>query len=141
MAKYRWKWLPKRRYSDLTLLMLRLASGGLMLTHGLPKMERLLEGNLAFADPIGIGEEFSIFLTVFAEVVCAGLIVLGMLTRLAVLPLIITMLVAIFIVHIHDPLHQKELAIFYLLLYCILLAKGPGKLSLDQLFFGKKATR
>lgn len=131
------RWLPTRQYNDISLLAVRIISGGLMLTHGYPKYARLLEGNTSFADPIGLGEEFSLLLAVFAEFVCAILVVAGLLTRLSVIPLILTMIVAIFVVHIHDPMSQKELGIFYLFLYTMLLVKGPGKLSLDYLFFKK----
>lgn len=133
----KFKWLPKRHFTDLTLLTLRLLSGGLMLTHGIPKFERLLEGNVKFADPLGLGEEFTLLFTVLAEVICAGFLVLGIVTRAAVIPLIIVMLGAIFVIHIHDPFGQKEMAIFYLVLYLLIYFKGPGKLSLDYLIFKK----
>lgn len=38
--------------------------------HGLPKMQKLLAGNLEFADPIGLGPGLSLGLAVFGELVC-----------------------------------------------------------------------
>lgn len=108
-----------------------------MLTHGLPKYQRLLEGNINFPDPLGIGEELTLLLTILSEVLAASMIVVGVLTRLATVPLILTMLVAIFVVHIHDAFQQKELAIFYLVCYLLLAVKGPGKISVDYLLFKK----
>src|SRR5690606_7023717 len=57
---------------DLSLLILRLAGGGFMLTHGIGKFFKLF-GNepIQFADPLGVGITASLALTVFAEVFCA----------------------------------------------------------------------
>lgn len=132
MAKQKWRWLPKRHYTNLSLLLLRIVSGGLMLTHGIPKFDRLIAGKTKFADPIGLGEEFTLILTVFAEVLCAGLVAIGLFTRAAVIPLIVTMLVAAFIVHGDDPFARKELPLMYVTMYLLLYFKGPGDLSLDK---------
>ena len=126
---------------QLALLLIRLSSGGFMLTHGYPKLERLLDGNFRFGDPLGLGPEVSLFLTVFAEVLCAVLIMLGLGTRLAVIPLIIAMSVAAFVSHGADPFARKELALFYLVSYVILLLTGSGKISVDYLLGRKKTSR
>ncbi len=132
MAKSKLRWLPKRHYNDLTLLFIRLVAGGFMLTHGIPKFNRLLSGNIAFTDPLGLGEEFSLILVVFAEFVCASLVVIGMFTRLAVIPLIVTMAVAAFLFHGEDSFSKQELPLMYLAFYLILMVKGPGELSVDK---------
>ena len=51
---------------DLATLILRLTAGGFMLTHGVPKLQRLLAGEMQFADPFGLGPEVSLILAVFA---------------------------------------------------------------------------
>ncbi|MGB3547994.1 MAG: DoxX family protein [Saprospiraceae bacterium] len=122
------------RYLDLASLLIRLAIAGLMLTHGWPKLNQLLAGGeIQFADPLGLGPGISLGLAVFAEFFCSILLALGLFTRLALLPLISTMLVAAFITHGGDPLGKKELALLYLLIYLLLLAVGPGRYSLDYL--------
>lgn len=117
---------------DFGLLLLRLVIGGLMAHHGWDKLAKVLDGNMAFADPIGIGNYPSLYLTIFAEFVCSLLLVLGLFTRLAVIPIIITMLVAILVVHAADPLQVKELAIIYLGANLALFFTGPGKISIDS---------
>ena len=117
--------------NDLGLLILRLFAGGLMLTHGFPKLQMLLAGNFQFADPIGVGMELTLVLSVFAEFLCAILVILGFFTRLAVVPLIINMAVAFFIVHSPDPLQVKELALIYLIVFITLFFTGPGQYSID----------
>lgn len=119
---------------DLGLLAVRLLAGGMMLTHGIPKIERLLgEGPVKFADPFGLGSEISLVMAIFAEVVCAALIMLGFKTRLATIPLMITMLVAAFYAHWDDPFGRKELPLLYFAVFLGLLVIGGGKFALDSL--------
>lgn len=119
--------------TDLASLILRLTLGLLMLSHGIPKLMKLINGTMEFGDPIGIGVPASLTLTVFAEVVCSVLIIIGLWTRLALIPLMITMAVAIFIVHINDGLSTMELALMYFLSYCALFLLGSGKYSFDAI--------
>lgn len=58
------------RLNDLWLLIFRVILSVFMLTHGLPKLAKLIEGNGGnFPDPIGIGNNLSIVLAVIGEVV------------------------------------------------------------------------
>ncbi len=118
--------------ADFGLLILRVVAGAPMITHGWMKLQNVLAGKLEFGDPIGIGTEASLYLAIFAEFFCAILLILGFLTRIALVPLIVTMLVAFFIVHSPDPFNVKELAFIYLGLYTALFFTGPGKLSIDS---------
>jgi putative oxidoreductase len=123
----------KNNGPDLGILLLRLAIGTMMLSHGGPKLIGLLNGQTQFADPIGLGPVVSLGLAVFAEFVCSILIIIGWQFRLAVIPLIVTMLVAVLIVHGEDPWATKEKASLYLLVYLVLLISGSGKYSLVHL--------
>lgn len=114
------------------LLLLRLGFSGMMLSHGIPKLMQLLQGNMEFGDPIGIGEPLSLILAVVAEVLCPLLIIFGIKTRLAAIPTIITMAVAAFIIHASDPIGKKELAILYLCAFMAIAILGPGRYSLDR---------
>ena len=114
------------------LLISRVVFGILMIAHGWPKYENLVAGNVQFADPLGIGETASLVLTVFAEFFCAILLVLGLATRFATVPLIITMLVAVFLVHGSDPFGKGELAVIYLVIFIGFSILGAGKYSLDH---------
>ena len=112
-----------------------------MLTHGYPKLQSLLGDNPQFADPFGIGQVPSLALTVFAEFVCSILIIIGLATRFATIPLIITMLVAIFQAHGADPFGKKELAVLYLIMFIGFFVLGPGRYSIDYLVGGKGRNR
>lgn len=116
---------------DLASLALRLVFGGLMLLeHGLGKAQRLFGPDpIKFLDPFGIGAEASLALATFAELVCAGLLVLGVATRLASIPLIVTMAVAAFVAHAGDPLGDREPALLYLAGFIALFCLGGGRWS------------
>lgn len=119
------------------ILVLRVGTSILMLVYGYGKLERYLNGERSFADPIGIGEELTLLLAIFAEFVCSLLLMAGLFTRAVLLPLIITMLVAFLIIHSNDPFEKKEHPLLFLIPYCTLFLTGPGRYSLDQHLFGK----
>ncbi|MFY0254496.1 DoxX family protein [Chitinophaga sp. 30R24] len=116
---------------NFSMLMLRLVFGCLIFLHGWPKLINFTAKMNTFPDPLGIGHKFSLGLTVFAEVVCAMFLILGLLTRLATIPLIICMSVIIFVIHGHQPVEEKELPLLFLAAFVTLLFAGPGKVSLD----------
>ena len=117
---------------DVALLILRVGSSLVMVTHGWPKIANFSEYLNRFADPLGLGPALSLQGAIFAEFFCAILVALGLLTRVAVIPLIFTMAVAAFIVHGGDPFGDKELSLLYLVIYAVLFITGPGKYSLDK---------
>ncbi|MFD2518632.1 DoxX family protein [Salinimicrobium flavum] len=125
---------------DIALLVLRIGVGGLMLTHGTPKLINLFTSEeIQFADPFGLGQATTLVFAVIAEFICSILVILGLGTRLAVIPPIITMLTAFFVIHAADPFQRKELALMYLLIYITLLITGAGKYALDYYWLKKKA--
>ena len=118
--------------NDIALLILRLALGGSMLmAHGLGKFQSFAEQSAQFPDPFGMGSSLSMGLAVFAEMFCAILIILGALTRVAAIPLIVTMAVAFFIIHGADAWNVKELAFVYLAGFTALFCLGAGRISVD----------
>src|SRR5262245_40280989 len=112
------------------LLILRVGFGAFMASHGWGKLQMLLAGESEnFADPIGVGKWLSLVLAVFAEFVCALLVVVGLGTRLAAIPPAITMAVAAFVVHANDPLTMgpgpsKEPALLFLIPFATLFFTG-----------------
>ncbi len=108
------------------LFVLRVGVGATMLSHGLPKLMGFSEKISTFSDPLGLGPAASLILAIFSEVICSIFLILGLKTRLAAVPLLMTMLVAFFIVHGMDPWGRKELAAMYGLSYLTLILGGGG---------------
>ena len=122
---------------DWALLALRIFVGLGMLAHGFPKLMMLLTGKIEFINFFGIGQKTSLILAVFAEVLCSLFVLMGLFTRFTVIPLIITMLVAVFIVHANQSFSKQEMALLYLFHYLIIFVAGPGSISIDRMITRK----
>ena len=142
--------MNERRQGILTsvgLLVLRAGVGAYLMTHGLPKVLQAAGGRFdEFADPIGMGRTLSLLGAAGAEFFCALLVVLGLLTRVAAVPIAFTMGVAAFVVLGAEPYTStsaanaaaaanKELALLYLVATATLVFTGPGWFSLDALAY------
>ncbi len=120
------------------LLILRVVGGSFMLTHGLGKFFELIgNGPISFPDPLGVGATTSLTLAVFTEVICAILLIFGLATRFAAVQLLITMLVAAFVVHANDGFGKQEFALLYGVIFLSLTLTGGGKISFDNLIYSK----
>lgn len=126
------------RSVDLGLFVLRLGISLLMIPHGYQKLHRLNQDPVEFYNFLGLDSETSLLLIVVAEFFCSILLILGIGTRLVLIPLIIGMVVVVFFVHAGDPFGDKEHGLLFLIPYVTLFITGPGKYSLDYLIFGKK---
>ena len=137
-------WVLSRKTNEplavsVSLLIMRIGAGLMMSTgHGWGKLSSFGEKAAHFSDPIGLGPTLSMGLAVFAEFFCSIGLILGFLSRAVVIPLMVTMLVAVLIVHSDDPFGRKELGLLYLLPFITVLLSGPGRYSLDRVLFGKK---
>ena len=119
--------------TSIGLLILRIGAGGLMLVnHGWDKLVGFKAAWGSFPNPLGVGNELSQIVTVFAEFFCSIAVILGLKTKLASLPLLIVMLVAGFIVHAGDSLAQKEMALIYATCFGSLSLLGGGRYALKD---------
>ena len=116
--------------SNAARLFLRLFVGILMLTHGIAKIENFDTLVDTFPDPIGLG---TLTLIILVEVGASILVMVGFLTRLALIPLIFSMIVAAFLTFPTFALATSELPLMYLGIFITLLLAGPGKCSIDYL--------
>ncbi|MEP6793246.1 MAG: DoxX family protein [Saprospiraceae bacterium] len=123
---------------DLGLFILRVGTGFLLVPHGLQKLGAFGEKSTEFYNFLHLGGPVSMALTIFSELVCSILLILGLGTRLIIIPLILTMVVVVFIINGQAPPGDKESGLLYLIPFVVILFTGPGRISLDQLFFRKK---
>ena len=121
--------------NNIALLILRVVFAGSMLYgHGLGKLNRLLEGNLSFSNPLGIGEIPTLILAVFSEFLAPIFIIIGYKTKFFSFFPAATMFVAAFLVHWGDPFGRVEKALLFLTIFVILMMTGAGKYSVDRKF-------
>lgn len=133
------RFLLSERYANLALLILRLFVGGMMLTHGIAKLENYTALREGFPDPIGWGAGLSLVMIILVEVGCSLMVVTGLLTRFAVIPLIFAMIMAM-TTHGDMSVSSVELPLLYLGMYVVIFIAGPGKCSIDYLI-GKTIAR
>ena len=116
---------------NTAMLLLRIVAGGLMLKFGFEKLVGFEAKSATFMNFMGLGSKVSLALVVFAEFFCSILVILGLLTRLACIPLIITMCVALFVALNGDVFGKGQSAVLFLTAYTVLLLVGPGRASVD----------
>ena len=123
---------------DLGLLLLRVGTSLMLVSHGWSKVIHFSERLNSFADPIGLGPAVSLQLVIFAEFFCAIFLILGFMSRIILIPMIINMAVITFFVHANSGFDKQELPLVYLLVFIVLLLLGPGKISLDGKILKKR---
>ena len=116
---------------NTAMLLKRIIFGVLMMSHGYDKLSGFTETARNMPSLFGMGSTVTTALVVFAEFFCALFIILGLFTRLAAIPLIITMAYAVFKSHNSDVFGEGEHAMLYLGAFLTLLIIGPGKISVD----------
>lgn len=128
-------WLSSDRWFDSAILFMRIFIGAMMLTHGIGKLQNYNAIVNSFPDPLGIGSAVSFAIITFVEVGCSVLIIMGLFTRLATLPLIFGMFVATFIAFPEKSFAAGELSFVYMGIYIMLLISGGGRYAIDAFMF------
>ncbi|MBT8765379.1 DoxX family protein [Metapseudomonas boanensis] len=117
--------------TDWALLFLRVSGCLLLLwVHGLPKLLNFSRELTVIEDPLHLGAWTTLGLAIFAEVLCPLPIILGVLTRLACLPILAVLLVSLILVHPEWSLAEGQFAWLLLIIFVTVLIAGPGNLSL-----------
>lgn len=129
---------PQPLHADLGILLLRLLFGSLFIYIGYGKIENYHQYMPMFKDYTGLGVKTSYNLVIFAEFFCGILVTIGLFTRLAVIPIMITMLVVLFVVLNDKGFVDKQLPFLYLVLSLVIFVLGSGKYSADALLFNRK---
>lgn len=123
---------------SIVLLALRIFAALLMIPYGVDKLARYDE--LAadfFGDPIGIGMEPSLVLTLVAQLGFTVLLIAGVQTRVMALLLAFHMGVATKF-HFADPFKVKVLPMLFLGIYLAVMALGAGRYSVDAVLCNRR---
>lgn len=127
--------------ANIGLLLLRVFTGWAMLLqhglHKLPPSPRFIERVSALGFPL---PEFFAWAAALAEVFGGGLLALGLCTRPAAAAILVTMLVAAFMLHANDPFGEKELALLYACVAWLFMLIGSGRYGLDAAFGKRNST-
>lgn len=126
---------PTGNRASLLILSFRILFGLLLMSHGIQKWAQFDSLYAIFPDPIGIGSAATLILAIFAEILCSVFFIFGLLYRLVMLPLIVTLGIAFFIVHNGSIAMGGELAFIYFTVFIILYITGPGKFSFDHYIY------
>lgn len=116
---------------NLGMLILRLGMGAMMIPHGYNKLVNFANYRGDFMNFLGTGSTVSLALTIFAEFFCSFLVVIGLFTRLAAIPPIIAMSVAVVKAHKLQVFGEGEHAAMYVVAFLVILILGPGRISVD----------
>jgi len=115
------------------MLLLRMGAGIIMLPHGYSKLVHFAEKKNSFMNFLGIGSTLSLLLVIFAEFFCSMFLILGLFTRLSVIPLIISLSVVVFKVNNGNFAGDAAEPALLLCCFLVILMCGPGKASVDGL--------
>ena len=124
---------PGKALFDLSMLLFRIAiSVQLMIAHGLKKIGVGVEEAERVPNPLHLPEQFNQFFAIASNLVFPVLVIIGLFTRLSVLPILAVTLMGYFVVHWNDPLLEKDMPFMYSVAYLFLLVIGPGRYSADH---------
>ncbi len=128
-------------YSNLSRLFLRLFTGIMFLQMGVRQMTHFEEFANAAVGSMGLPGENALVAIIVLEIVCAVFIILGLFTRIALLPSIGVMIYAETVMIAATKVSSAgQMFIFepgyplmFLGIFAYMLLAGPGKISLDYL--------
>jgi putative oxidoreductase len=104
--------------------------------HGLPKLLNYSAELTRIEDPFHLGAAPTLILAIFAEVVCPLLIMAGVLVRLACLPILFLLAVALLVVHPQWSLEEGQFGWLLLIVFTSVFIAGPGRLAMNARFAG-----
>lgn len=116
---------------NLAMFILRVGACILMMNHGYTKLVHFSEYSQNFIHFLGMSGQLTLSLVIFAEFFCAIFIILGLFTRLAAIPLVIDVAMAVAKGHDMEIFGKGELPALFVLVFITILILGPGRISID----------
>lgn len=131
---------PFKSSMDIAPLLLRLGLGiSMMFNHGWMKVSSFDKMSGKFVEFMGLSSSMSLTMAIFAEFFCSFLLIMGLFTRLATIPLLITMFMALKVKNFQIiGADNNELAFVFLIGYCAIFLLGSGKYSVDGMIYKGK---
>lgn len=131
---------PFTSSADFAALILRLGLGLLMMfNHGWMKLSAFDKMSGKFVEFMGLSSSTSLTMAIFAEFFCSFLLIMGLFSRWATIPLMITMIMALKVKNFQVfGTGNNELALLFLVGFISIFLLGSGKYSIDGLIYKKK---
>ncbi|MBQ6689372.1 MAG: DoxX family protein [Bacteroidales bacterium] len=114
------------------ILFVRIFFGILFFMHGLDKLMNFNTLSETYPSVLGFGSYMTLMLSVFCEFCCSLFLISGLMIRIMLLPMIVSMGVAFFDVH-DAMMPEGELSLIYFVVFIIIYLTGAGRYSLDYL--------
>ena len=122
----------RERIISFLILAVRVFFGILFFIHGVDKMMNFSILSDTYPSVFGLGSYMTLMLAIFTEFCCSLFLIFGLMIRVILIPMIISMAVAFF--DVHDAIiSEGELALIYFIMFIILYITGPGRYSVDYL--------
>ena len=125
---------------NIGIFILRVCIAMLLIVHSCNLLSHLTERQDSFIELMGLNNPITIALALSAELICAILLLVGLGTRLILVPLIVTMSASILIVHQCNIFETGTTAFLYVTGFVVLFIIGAGKYSVDSFFSTKEKT-
>ena len=134
--------LPKLRGgADLAFLLLRALVGGFLIVgvwDNVTSAHRMAEFTTFLADHHSPFPALAARVSVYAQLICGALFVIGLLTRWAGLVMAFNFVVAVILVHLHQDLREQFPALVLIAISLILATHGAGAYAVDAVLGGKR---
>ena len=114
------------------LLFIRLFFGVLFFMHGLDKLTNFNALSENYPSVMGLGSYTTLMISIFCEFACSMFLMVGLVTRVVLIPMIVAMGVAFFDIH-DGMMPEGELALIFMIVFLVLFMTGPGRYSVDYL--------
>ena len=114
------------------ILFVRLFFGALFFMHGLDKMTSFNVLSQTYPSVLGLGSYTTLMITIFCEFACSLFLMAGLVTRIVLIPMMVSRAVAFFDVH-DGMMPDGELSLIYMVVFLVLFMTGPGRYSVDAI--------
>jgi len=127
------------KLNDVALLFFRIAiSSELIFAHGLKKIGVGTELAEVVPNPLGLPEALNQSFATAANLAMPIFIILGLVTRIATLPILAVTLTGYFVLHLNDPILVRDVPLVYSLCFLLICFTGAGRFSLDHYIIARK---
>lgn len=135
-------WSAGLTFTNMARLFIRLFTGVLFMSIGIRQIAHFNELAPTFYSAFGMTSETSLLVMIMIEIVCSLFIILGFLTRFAIIPPLVSMVIAEHVIMQYYAtvdlskffsLQAGYLPIMFIGIFIFMLIAGPGKISLDYI--------